>query len=246
MSLRFAAVVLSGILALCGPALATSLQVSPVLIDVPAPGAAATVTIANLSEDAVVAQARVFKWVQENGADKLVETKDVVVSPPIVKLKPNSKSVLRVVRRAKTAPQGEESYRLVIDQVPEKRRRPGTGITFAVRYSIPVFFGGLENENAPLIWEVASKGGRTIVSATNAGSRRVRLADLKIKTGSGSHDHRQGARRLRATAFDDDMDGRPRVEGQQTGRDGRDYRTDRAWTASSHWNHPSGAMKLLS
>ncbi len=186
MSLRFAAVVLSGLLALCGSAVAATLQVSPVLIDVPAPGAAATVTVANLSEDAVVAQVRVFKWVQENGADKLVETKDVVVSPPIVKLKPNTKSVLRVVRRAKTAPQGEESYRLVIDQVPEKKRRPGTGITFAVRYSIPVFFGGLENENAPLIWEVASKGGQTIVSATNAGSRRVRLADLKVKTGSGS------------------------------------------------------------
>ena len=187
MRLRFATAVVAGFLALCSQAMAASLQVSPVLIDVPAPGAAAAVTIVNLSDDSVVAQVRVFKWLQENGIDKLVETKDVAVSPPIAKLKPSSKSVLRVVRRAKTAPQGEESYRLVIDQVPEKTRRPGTGITFAVRYSIPVFFGGLDNdEKAPLIWEVASKGGRTIVTATNAGTRRVRLADLKVKTGSGA------------------------------------------------------------
>lgn len=186
MSLRFATAVLAGLLALASPLSAATLQVSPVLIDVPAPGAAAAVTVANLSEDAVVAQVRVFRWVQENGADKLVETKDVVVSPPIAKLKPNTKSVLRVVRRAKTAPAGEESYRLVIDQVPEKTRKRGIGVSFAVRYSIPVFFGGLESENAPLIWEVASKGGRTIVTATNAGSRRVRLADLKVKTSSGS------------------------------------------------------------
>lgn len=186
MMLRFAAVVLSGLLVASSPAAAGSLQVSPVLIDVPAPAVAATVNVANLGDDAVTAQVRVFKWVQENGADKLVETKDVVVSPPIAKLKPDTKSVLRVVRRAKTAPQGEESYRIVIDQVPDKKARSGSGLTFALRYSIPVFFGGLDNENAPLIWEVASKGGQTIVTATNAGSRRVRLADLKIKTGSGS------------------------------------------------------------
>jgi fimbrial chaperone protein len=186
MSLRFSAAVITGVLALCGHALAATLQVSPVLIDVPPPGAAATINIVNLSEDAVVAQVRVFKWLQENGADKLVETKDVVVSPPIAKLKPSSKSVLRVVRRAKTAPQGEESYRIVIDQVPVKKRRAGAGVNFAVRYSIPVFFGGLENEQAPLVWEVASKGGQTIVTATNAGSRRIRIADLKIKSGTGS------------------------------------------------------------
>ena len=123
MKLRFAAVVLAGLLATCGQALATSLQVSPVLIDVPAPGAAATVQIANMSEDAVVAQVRVFKWVQVNGTDKLVETKDVVVNPPIARLQASSKVVLRVVRRAKAAPQGEESYRLVIDQVPDKKQK---------------------------------------------------------------------------------------------------------------------------
>lgn len=186
MSLRFVTAVLAGILATCGQAHATSLQVSPVLIDVPAPGAAATVNVANLSEDAVVAQIRVFKWVQESGTDKLVETKDVVVSPPIAKLKPSSKAVLRVVRRAKAAPTGEESYRIVIDQVPEKKRTRGVGINFAVRYSIPVFFGGLDNEEASIIWEVGNKGGRTFVTATNAGSRRVRIADLKVKAAAGS------------------------------------------------------------
>jgi fimbrial chaperone protein len=186
MRLRFAAAVLAGLLATSGLAQATTLQVSPVLIDVPAPGAAASIQVANLSEDPVVAQVRIFRWVQENGTDKLVETKDVVVSPPIAKLKPSSKAVLRVVRRSKSAPQGEESYRIVIDQVPEKHKSRGVGIKFAVRYSIPVFFGGLENDAASIIWEVGNKGGRAFVTATNAGSRRVRIADLKVKAGSGS------------------------------------------------------------
>ncbi|MEZ5926574.1 MAG: molecular chaperone [Hyphomicrobiaceae bacterium] len=186
MKLRFAAAVFAGFLAACGSAHAATLQVSPVLIDVPAPGAAASVTVANLSNDAVVAQVRVFKWIQKNGSDQLVETKDVVVSPPIAKLKPNTKSVLRVVRRAKSAPNGEESYRIVIDQVPEKKRTRGAGISFAVRYSIPVFFGGINASEAPIIWEVGNKSGQTTITATNAGSRRVRIADLKVKSGAGT------------------------------------------------------------
>lgn len=179
------AAALTGFLMLCTQASAGSLQVSPVLVDVAPPGAAASVQLSNLSDQAMVAQVRIFKWSQVNGADTLEETKDVVVSPPIAKLKPNGQSVIRVVRRAKSAPQGEESYRIVVDQVPEKKAK-GSGISFAVRYSIPVFFGGLDDSTAPIVWNVSSTGSKTVLTATNTGARRVRIADLKLKSKSGS------------------------------------------------------------
>ena len=184
MRLRLATVALAGLLAIASNAIAATIQVSPVLIDVPPPGAASKVQISNLSDQAVVAQVRIFKWTQENGADKLVETKDVAVSPPVAKLKPNAKAVLRVVRRAKTAPQGEESYRIIIDQIPEKRRSSGSGIVFTMRYSIPVFFGGLNDEDSAIVWDVATSNGQTIVTATNTGTRRVRIADMTLQAGS--------------------------------------------------------------
>ena len=179
------AAALTGLLMLCTGASAGSLQVSPVLVDVAPPGAAASVQLGNLSDQAMVAQVRIFKWSQVNGVDKLEETKDVVVSPPIAKIKPNGQSVIRVVRRAKSAPQGEESYRIVVDQVPEKKTK-GSGISFAVRYSIPAFFGSLDDGTALIVWNVASAGSKTVVTATNTGSRRVRIADLKLRSNSGT------------------------------------------------------------
>lgn len=179
------AAALTGLTMLCTQASAGSLQVSPVLVDVAPPGAAASMQLANLSDQPMVAQVRVFKWTQVNGTDKLEETKDVVVSPPIAKLKPNGQSVIRVVRRVAAPPQGEESYRIVVDQVPEKKIT-GSGINFALRYSIPAFFGSLEDDSAPIVWNVATSGGKTVVTATNTGARRVRIADLKLKSKAGS------------------------------------------------------------
>lgn len=60
----------------------TSLQIMPVNIEVPAPGAASKVTIANNGPKTANIQVRVFKWVQKDGKDELIETRDVIASPP--------------------------------------------------------------------------------------------------------------------------------------------------------------------
>ena len=98
-------------------ALASSLQVAPVNIEVPAPGAASTITLKNSGSGSVNAQIRVFKWTQVDGKDQLVPTKEVVASPPAVKLGPGKSSVVRIVRRSKSPTATEESFRLVVDEV---------------------------------------------------------------------------------------------------------------------------------
>ena len=98
-------------------AAAASLQIMPINIEVPAPGAASKVTISNTGGEAANIQVRVFRWIQQNGKDELVETRDVIASPPAVKLGAGKKSVIRVVRVSKTPAADEESYRLVIDEI---------------------------------------------------------------------------------------------------------------------------------
>jgi fimbrial chaperone protein len=119
---------------------ASSLQVSPVNIEVPAPGAASTVTLNNDGGDTINAQIRIFKWIQKNGKDELVPTRDVVASPPAVKLVAGKKSVIRIVRMIKSPAVTEESYRLIVDEVPKPPKAQQAGVGFTVRYSIPVFF----------------------------------------------------------------------------------------------------------
>jgi fimbrial chaperone protein len=159
------------------PALAGSLEVKPILIDVPAGGAASSLSLTNAGGEVLNAQLRVFRWTQSGGKDELTPTRDVVASPPMAKIAPGGDLLVRVVRTAKTPLQREESYRLIVDELP---RPGGNGVQLLVRYSIPVFFGGGETALPKLRWSVSPKGKSVVISATNEGSRRARISGLTL------------------------------------------------------------------
>jgi fimbrial chaperone protein len=159
------------------PALAGSLEVKPILIDVPAGGAASSLSLTNAGGEVLNAQLRVFRWTQSGGKDELTPTRDVVASPPMAKIAPGGDLLVRVVRTAKTPLQREESYRLIVDELPKPG---GNGVQLLVRYSIPVFFGGGETALPKLRWSVSPKGKNIVITATNEGSRRARISGLTL------------------------------------------------------------------
>ena len=79
---------------------AASLQVTPLLLEIPAPGATSTLTVRNESPRPVNAQVRVFRWTQANGQDVLEPTDAVVASPPLVNLASRISFAVRIVRTA--------------------------------------------------------------------------------------------------------------------------------------------------
>jgi len=174
----------TAIIAAPAHAWASSLQVTPVNIEVPAPGAASTITLENSGTEAVNAQVRVFKWIQQDGKDQLVPTRDVVASPPAIKLREGKKAVIRVVRLSKTPAVTEETYRLVVDEVPKPPKPGQAGVGFAVRYSIPVFFSR-PGEDTDLSWKATFTKGQLRLVASNQGGRRVRVASLKVVGANG-------------------------------------------------------------
>ena len=167
------------------PAQAGSLQVEPVLLDVTAPGAASTITLHNAGPTPINGQIRVFKWSLANGEEKLEPTDDVVASPPSVTLAPDAKNIVRVVRVAKTPVVGEESYRLLVDQLPDLAQQKNGAVNLLVRYSIPVFFGAATKKSPTLAWSVAVKGDKVTLAAHNTGDRRLRISALTLKDANG-------------------------------------------------------------
>src|ERR1043165_9139521 len=129
------------------PATAGTLQVEPVLVDVTAPGAALTITLRNEGTAPIEAQIRVYKWAIVNGKEQLTPTNDVVASPPSVTLTPKGQYVARVVRVSKQPVVGEESYRMLVDQLPDLAQQRNGSVNLMVRYSIPVFFGAPNKKN---------------------------------------------------------------------------------------------------
>lgn len=165
---------------------AGGLQVSPTTIDVPAPGATARVLLRNGGEAVLSVQVRVFRWYQKGDEERLEPTVDVVASPPILKLTPGTDYTVRVVRTARGPVAAEESYRLLVDELPDPTARAkGGGISFLMRHSLPVFFGQGGAGEPQLSWSIRRDGDRLVLRAQNPGQRRVRLSDLRLRDAGG-------------------------------------------------------------
>ena len=166
-------------------ALTANLQVRPVLIDVVAPGAASKLTLSNNGRESVNAQIRIFKWSQRKGKDILTPTRAVVASPPFVKMKPGGDYKLRIVRVSKKPVKGEESYRIIVDQIPNIKKKSGIAVKFNIRYSIPVFFSQSGVTPPDISWSLKPGSRNYTLTAKNTGGSRLRVSNLRLKPKSG-------------------------------------------------------------
>jgi fimbrial chaperone protein len=165
---------------------AASLQVTPLLVEVAAPGATSTLTLRNQGTQPVNGQIRVFRWTQAGGQDVLEPTDAVVASPPMASLAGRVDYAVRIVRTNKQPIAREESYRLLIDELPDASRRRSGTIAIVLRQSIPVFFTPEERGAPKLTWSVRQEGGQVTVTAKNSGDRRVRISRLQVGSGKSS------------------------------------------------------------
>lgn len=179
---------LAAALAMTWPAAvaAQGLRVSPVLLDVPAPGAATTLVLRNEGAEAITVQSRVFRWTQQGGDEALQRTSDVVISPPAVRLAPGATQTIRVVRTSRSPVRGEEAYRVILNEVPDQARRRSGAVAFATELRIPAFFIGQGARGPDVVWSLQNAGNATYLVARNQGDSRLRLADLRLTGASGA------------------------------------------------------------
>jgi fimbrial chaperone protein len=164
---------------------ASSLKLTPITIELQAPSASTTLSLENTGTEPMKLQIRVFRWSQQEGVDTLTETRDVVASPPFATLDPNSENIIRVIRLAKTPLVREESYRLLIDEIPKPAGKSRQTVQFKLRHSLPVFFMPKEPSPADIGWKLERRKGSVRITATNAGGERLRIASLKLTDQNG-------------------------------------------------------------
>jgi fimbrial chaperone protein len=179
-------VIAAGALALAAStgARAGAMQVSPVLIDAVGQQTA-TLHLRNTGDQPLTAQVRVLRWSQTaEGEDRLEPTEDVAASPPIASLGPRADYVVRLVRQRDTAPVGEESYRILIDELPNPQNRV-SGVALVIRQSIPVFFASRDRTPPKVTWRIETADGKAALVGVNSGDRRLRIADLRLRDEHG-------------------------------------------------------------
>lgn len=168
------------------PSSGAQLHVQPVLLELSAPTAAGVLTLRNDDDAEIVVQTRVVRWSQSSGSDLFEPAIDVVASPPSATLAPRSEYVVRIVRVSKQPVRDEESYRVIVDQLPSALGQQNRSVNVLIRQSIPVFFRVRNLRPANVSWTVRHEANKVILTASNAGSEHLRIASLRLRSPTGN------------------------------------------------------------
>jgi fimbrial chaperone protein len=141
MLLAIGALVLFGI-SFVPPAFAGVFSVTPVRIYMEPRDRAVAVTITNEGDEELLMQADLYLWKQNpDGQDDLTLTEDMFLSPPIIKLAPKSRQVVRLARLSAAKPTEQLTYRMIVREIPEAKppEDKTVQVQIALAFSLPVF-----------------------------------------------------------------------------------------------------------
>jgi len=173
--------------ALVAPAWAgNSVLIWPIDPKIPSGDKATELWLENRGEATTLMQVRVFTWQQINGQEQYQTQQTVVASPPLVRIEPGKKQLVRLINQTPPPAGKEVAYRVLLDEIPTPQT-PGkdqAGLNFQMRYSVPLFtYGeGLSSDSAKpdLSWQTVSQDGHSAISITNNGSGHARLSKVSL------------------------------------------------------------------
>lgn len=143
-----------------------------------------------------------FGWSQSGFAEQYQNQRDVIGSPPVAKIEPGQKQLVRLTRTKEVPPGQELAYRIIIDEIPTAQPattdagKTAAAIRFQMRYSVPLFAYGAglwSKEDSTrardpkgvglpqLSWRTVAVDGKPYVEVRNQGAVHARLTDVAIK-----------------------------------------------------------------
>ncbi|MGF0241290.1 fimbrial biogenesis chaperone [Rhodococcus sp. IEGM1300] len=166
---------------------------------------ASALWLENRGSETANLQIRVFAWNQSGFDDHYQNQRDVIGSPPVAKIEPGQKQLVRLTRTKDVPPGQELAYRIIIDEIPSAKPpvveegKTEAAIRFQMRYSVPLFAYGsglwskedTTRKRDPkgvglpdLSWRGVTVDGRPYVEVRNQGAVHARLTDVALKQGS--------------------------------------------------------------
>lgn len=173
-------------------------SISPVRIYMNPNERATAITITNEGETELAMQAELFRWKQgADGKDELLPTEDVFLTPPIIKVGPKARQVVRLLRLTPPTLDEEVTYRMIVREVPEATRNENQTIQvgLALAFNLPIFITP-PGAKPDLGCAGARKSADTVVvTCKNKGNAHVLTSQISlldekgnslgIKTGTG-------------------------------------------------------------
>jgi fimbrial chaperone protein len=178
---RIAPLAMTLLLLVPGEVCGGSLGISPTRLELSGPQLSSSVTVRNEGEHPVMVQVQSFAWLDRPFVEDLQPTRDLIAVPPMFRLPPGEKQVIRVARRSPLSGEAEATYRLLISEVPQGDAGGGNGVEFALRLSLPVFAAPEGARAKPQVSAARTEKGLRLTLANNGTAhlrvRRIILLD---------------------------------------------------------------------
>ncbi len=170
------------------PVFAGSFSVTPVRIYMTPRDRAVAITITNEGDTPVALQADLNTWSQKpDGTDELVLTDDMILSPPIIRLGPKARQVVRLALLKPADASRQLTYRLIVREVPEATAPKGNTIEvpIALALSMPVFITPPPAKRE-MDCQVGRADGALAVTCANTGTAYAQIQEILVLRGDSN------------------------------------------------------------
>jgi fimbrial chaperone protein len=184
---RLGSILLASLLAAADPSVAGVFSVTPVRLYMTPRDRAVAVTITNEGDTPVVLQADLNQWTQKaDGTDELTPTEDLILSPPIIKLGPKARQVVRLARLVPPDAIRQLTYRMILREVPEATpAKDKIQVAIALALSLPVFITPPAAKKQVACKTLPADPGNLNVACSNTGTATRRYARFWSGRASG-------------------------------------------------------------
>lgn len=168
---------------------AGSFSISPLRVELSAAAQTGALTVRNPEGVPIVVQAEAMLWEQAEGEDRLTPTRDVLVTPVIFTIPAQGSQLLRVALRRPADATRQLSYRLILTEVPQQASPEFTGLSMALRISLPVFVQPATDARPALAWSAArNPDGAVVLTARNSGAAHDRVLSFVVSASGSATD----------------------------------------------------------
>jgi fimbrial chaperone protein len=171
------------LIVLAAPLSAGTFNIAPIRSELTTSHRTDVLTLTNGDAQPVVVQVHVYAWSQIDGAERLEETRELLVTPPVLQIAGAGEQIVRTALRREADPRLELSYRVVFEEVPQAAPKDFSGLRIALHLSIPVFVSPTQGSaTAQVHWHAKwLADGNLEISATNDGTGHLQVIGLEAQ-----------------------------------------------------------------
>ena len=170
---------------------ASSIEISPVKVDLSARIRVGVLTVRNAGEEETVMQVSLMRWPTTDALYAFEPTTELLVTPTTFRLAGGAQQIVRVGLRGAAPLQTEMAYRLVIEEVPALQEQDTTRMRLVVRHDLPVFVAPAARALHQVHMEIDCTPGGAGLRVHNSGNSHLKVLRMTLQdpaTGSTQGD----------------------------------------------------------